>query len=170
MKSNCRRRRRLLYYTPLFSLMLEVQTSPMERARVLDFSLCFNFGFHVFCFYFFLFLPVVFWLAFPGQNFLTCTVRCFALRTDEITVMKRKEPKLKALGPGLLRGMGTCVEEDTGIGYTLSVVKAGRYQLIIFFTSKKRFIVSKCVMQCDVVVWYSRVKLDRRRLSGGEGI
>jgi hypothetical protein len=49
--------------------------------------------------------------------------------------MKRKEPKLKALGPGLLRGMGTCVEEDTGIRYTLSVVKAGRYQLIIFFTS-----------------------------------
>lgn len=69
MKSNCRRRRRLLYYTPLFSLMLEVQISPMERARVLDFSLCFNFGFHVFCFYFFLFLPVVFWLAFSGQNF-----------------------------------------------------------------------------------------------------
>jgi hypothetical protein len=133
--------------------MLEVQTGPMERAKSLGFFIMFQFWIpRFFVLLFFLFLPVVFWLAFPGQDFLTCTVHCFALRTDEITVMKRKEPKLKALGPGSLRGMGTCVEEDSSIGYTLSVVKAGRHQLIIFFTSKNCFIVSKCVMQCDVVM------------------
>lgn len=84
-------------------------------------------------FYHSTFFLTCFWLA-PAVFLTLYSPTCFTLRADEITVMKKRAKAQDARPHPLVVWMEVAGRRIIPIGYRLSAVKAGRYQLIIFFT------------------------------------